>query len=140
MAEKQSFAINTEPHEATIGDLVLLFEPEVYSDDFLDAWATFRAAAAAAADDQAGDTAEAIRARTKAVNQAGLAFVASLMVPESAEAFLAARFPDRVIIELQRWILGVYGLRPTGASSESSAPSPDLSPGDDSTTGGPPAE
>lgn len=35
---RRSFAINTEPHVAEIGDTELFFQPEVMGDEFLDAY------------------------------------------------------------------------------------------------------
>lgn len=129
--QTQSFELNEEPHVATIGSLELQFKPEVYSDELLDAWAALRAVTLQ--QDQPGDDAAKIAQRTKEVNAATKQFLAELMVADSATAFLEAKLPDRVLLQLQRWILGVYGLRPTGPSNGSSAPSPTETPGDAST-------
>jgi hypothetical protein len=61
-------------------------------------------------------------------------------VPGAAGAtvFLATKLPDRVLLEMQRWILGVYGLRPTGPSSDSSTSS-STEPLGDASTGTSPA-
>lgn len=136
--QTQSFELNEEPHVATVGSLELRFKPEVYSDELLDAWAALRAVTLQR--DEPGDDAAKIAKRTKEVNAATKQFLAELMLDESATAFLEAKLPDRVLLELQRWILGVYGLRPTGPSNGSSPPSPTETPGDDSTGSSPPVE
>lgn len=35
---KKTITLNTEPHEATVGPHTLLFQPEMYGDEFLDAY------------------------------------------------------------------------------------------------------
>src|SRR5688572_11256784 len=150
MAERKSFQLNTEPHVAEIGEDTFLFHPEVYGDELLDSWAELRAKTLAARSDTPGDDATKIAERSKSLAAASKAFLGGLMLdddelvaaiakdPELEGAAGATRFaevklPDRVMLELQRWILEVYGLRPTGASSGSSEPSPTLESGDDST-------
>lgn len=150
----QSFALNEDPHQAEVGSHTFLFKPEVYSDELLDAWAALRAITLQA--DAPGDDAAKIAERTKAVNAATKSFIAELMldddavdaftddadpaVPGAAGAtvFLATKLPDRVLLEMQRWILGVYGLRPTGPSSDSSTSS-STEPLGDASTGTSPA-
>lgn len=134
MAERQRFSINTEPHVAEIGDDEYHFKPEVYTDELLDAWAELRAleaaqAAGATKDDDPKVIAERIRKSGAALKD----FLAEMLMEDSVEKFKGTKFPDRVTVELMRWILGVYGLRPTTSSNGSSGSSPTTTPGDGST-------
>lgn len=88
---RKSFALNTEPHVAELGDgTELLFKPEIMSDEFLDALAEMR-------EEQKEKTgvdveglslsdADAVRAATSGLRT----FLAHLMLPESAELMLRA--------------------------------------------------
>lgn len=83
---KKTFALNTSPHEAEIGDTVLQFQPEVYGDAFLDAYTELRevqAMAGVSAGDLSGATPEDLRKVTGSLRM----FLAKLMLPESAELF-----------------------------------------------------
>ena len=57
----------------------------------------------------------------------------SFMLEESVPTFEEKRYPDRVLIEMMRWLLEIHGLRPTGSSSGSSASPSTTKPGDEST-------
>lgn len=121
----RSFALNTEPHRAEIGDAVLLFEPEVAGDVFLDAYATIRDAQKAISGVENPEP-EQIRNVTAALRE----FLASFMLPESQPVFAELRLPDRILTELLNWIMEIYGAgaggengpRPTGRSSASATP------------------
>ncbi|MFD4855158.1 hypothetical protein [Streptomyces atratus] len=117
---KVSFALNTEPHVAEIGDdLVLEFRPEIMGDEFLDAYETIREAAAVT-DDQDTSTA-AVREANRAVR----AFLSRMMLPESAERFAEVQLPTRIIGALLEWTMEIYGGgRPSGSSSGSATASP----------------
>jgi hypothetical protein len=122
----RKFALNTEPHEAQIGDrLTLQFEPEVMGDEFMDAYAQLREAQSGLpADPGAMQDVEPAAVRDAAN---GLRhFLASFMVPQSAREFADTKLPDRILLELFHWVLELYGgaARPTGSSSASSSPSP----------------
>ncbi|GAA2945975.1 MULTISPECIES: hypothetical protein [Streptomyces] len=82
---KKSFALNTDPHVAAIGDTELLFEPEVMGDEFMDAYAEMQAAqqrdTSRDDDDRGSGSADSLRAVVGGVRQ----FLARLMLPESAE-------------------------------------------------------
>lgn len=157
--QAESFTLNEQPHVATVGSKVFLFKPEVYSDELLEAWSALRAETLKV--DAPGDDAAKIAERTRATNLATKQFLAELMLDDDALAqaiadaadtdeplpagamgatgFLEMKLPDRVQLQMQRWILGVYGLRPTGPSSGSSTGSPTETPGDDSTGSSPSA-
>ncbi|MFJ2205927.1 hypothetical protein [Streptomyces microflavus] len=82
MANK-SFALNTEPHVAAVGDTELLFEPEVMGDDFMDAYVGLRDAQQALGVDVENLenlAPQAIRSLSVALRE----FLARLMLPESA--------------------------------------------------------
>lgn len=136
MAQKK-FSINTEPHVAEIGTDEYLLKPEAYTDELLDAWANLRTLESGPADGaDPKETAERMRAANNAVRE----FLAAMMLDESAERFRTAKLPDRVMIELMRWALEVYGLRPTTSSNGSSESSPTTTPGDGSTEASPAEE
>jgi hypothetical protein len=119
MASK-SFAINTEPHVATIGNDQLLFEPEVIGAEFAEAYAALREVQAQVkkqGDDIESDT-------LLNINKAMREFVARFMLPDSATKFETLRLPDRILVGLLEWVAELYGggsgNAPGGQSSESS--------------------
>ena len=118
MAEK-SFAINTEPHVATIGDHKLSFVPEVVGAEFADAYAGLKEAhkLVKAAKDGVGPK------ELKAVNAGMREFLTGFMLPHSAEVFESLKLPDRVLVQLLEWLTALYGggsgNAPGGSSSES---------------------
>ncbi|MFE6022339.1 hypothetical protein ACFQ6O_38320 [Streptomyces sp. NPDC056441] len=119
---RKSFALNTEPHVAEIGDeLRFEFRPEVMADEFLDAYELVREAAASVAGGGENVSLEVVRDSNRAVK----AFLAELMLPESAEQFVEVQLPPRIFAELLEWTLEVYGggNRPPTSSNGSSAAS-----------------
>ncbi|MFJ1695653.1 hypothetical protein ACIOHC_10960 [Streptomyces sp. NPDC088252] len=117
---KASFALNAEPHVAEIGDdLVLEFRPEIMGDEFLDAYEKVREAA------EATDGQDTSTAAVREANHAVRAFLARMMLPESAERFAEVQLPTRIIGELLEWTMTIYGGgRPSGSSSGSATASP----------------
>ncbi|WP_327415384.1 hypothetical protein [Streptomyces sp. NBC_01233] len=86
MATKK-FAINTRPHEAEIGDdTTLLFQPEVLGDDFLDSYGRLQETTKKLNVDLS-DAANVDLSQVREANVALRVFLASLMLPESAEEF-----------------------------------------------------
>ncbi|MFF4391435.1 hypothetical protein ACFY0G_32300 [Streptomyces sp. NPDC001552] len=83
---KRTFALNTEPHEAEIGDVVLRFKPEVMGDDFLDGYTRLRDAQSAMGIDT-NDLANVDPETLRTVLAGTRVFLAGLMLPESAEEF-----------------------------------------------------
>lgn len=85
MAKKQ-FSLNSEPHEAEVGDVTLRFVPEIMGDEYLDTYERLQEKLAEVNLDsenlQAGDI-SAVRQTNAAVR----VFLASLMLPESAAEF-----------------------------------------------------
>ncbi|MFJ4702802.1 hypothetical protein ACIP5N_32080 [Streptomyces sp. NPDC088768] len=118
MATK-SFALRTEPHVAEIGDTELLFAPEVYGDEFLDAYQEIQDArrGMGQSEDDEIDVA-AVRDVHKSIR----VFLSKLMEPESATVFAEMRLPDRVLVELMEWAVELYGGqgRPPTSSTDSS--------------------
>lgn len=134
---QRTFTLNTEPHEAKIGDAVLRFMPEVLGTEMLDAYATLQEAQRDAAD--SGDP-EVVRNTLRSVRE----FLAALMTEGSATEFLtldvvtadnvvAASFtvpaqahasaaslpgskvrdriqlPQRILMELLEWVVELHG-------------------------------
>lgn len=122
MARKQ-FQLRTEPHAAVVGDVELLFHPEVMGDEWLDAYEELQAA------QKNVDTKDPDPASLRAATQAMRDFLARRMLPESAETFAGMRLPDRILVELVEWVAELYGGgsggdRPTGSSGGSVPASP----------------
>lgn len=86
MATK-TFALNTEPHVAHVGDIALQFQPEVMGDDFMEAYAGLRDAQQANGVD-IEKLAEVEPSQLRGVHRSLRAFLAALMLPESADLFL----------------------------------------------------
>ncbi|MGC0418413.1 hypothetical protein [Embleya sp. AB8] len=85
MATKK-FALNTEPHIAVVGDVELLFQPEVMGDEFLDAYSRLQDTTKRLNI----DLADATNADLGTLREATVAlrmFLVSLMLPESATVF-----------------------------------------------------
>jgi hypothetical protein len=115
----KKFSINTEPHRAEVGDETYLFQPEIEGDELLDAWAALRDRVPDRGEGTDGLTADEMRERTRESRLALKEFVGSFMLDESRDAFIGAKLPDRVVLEMQQWMLETYGFRPTGPSSDS---------------------
>lgn len=139
MAERKKFTVNTEPHVAEVGDDEFLFKPEAYTDELIEAWASLRVLeeASAATQEKKGDGDKIdptdLVERTKRASSSIRQFIASMMLEESVPRFNEVKLPDRVLIEMMRWVMEVYGLRPTGSSNDSSESSSTTKSGDEST-------
>ncbi|MGA5497695.1 hypothetical protein ACPCSP_25360 [Streptomyces cinereoruber] len=83
---KKSFKLNTEPHEAEIGDVTLLFTPEVMGDDFLEHYQELRGMQSMVGVDLT-DMSQLDPDKLRAVVASIRVFLARLMLPESAEVF-----------------------------------------------------
>ncbi|MFF4179728.1 hypothetical protein [Streptomyces sp. NPDC001750] len=84
---RKTFALNTEPHVAVIGETELLFQPEVMGDDFMDSYAELREARQAEGVDL-DDIEDADPAVVRKSNRGLRVFFARQMLPESAVLFL----------------------------------------------------
>lgn len=104
MASK-SFAINTEPHVATVGPHVFEFEPEAIGAQFAQAHSELVAAQTRVS--EAGDNASVDD--ILAVNAAIRAFLTNFMLPSSRDRFKTIQLPDRVLVQLLEWLAEVYG-------------------------------
>lgn len=118
MATK-SFDLRTEPHEATIGDDVWHFVPEVDSDQMLRAWAHLMIS-----EEQVAQAVEAngwseTEAKSRLGTEGLKSFLLELMVPEDHGRFIESKYPDRIYLDMERWLLEIHGLRPTGPSNDS---------------------
>ncbi|MGD9485747.1 hypothetical protein WDH52_21255 [Streptomyces sp. TRM70308] len=86
MANKK-FALNTQPHVAEIGDdVTLYFRPEVMGDEFLDSYGRLQETQKFLNVDLS-DAASVDLSHVRQVNVELRVFLASLMLPESAEEF-----------------------------------------------------
>ncbi|MFZ4160425.1 hypothetical protein ACOZDE_18640 [Streptomyces griseoincarnatus] len=102
---KKTFALNTEPHVATVGDTDLLFKPEVMGDEFMDALHDLqevqKAASGVDLEDLQNLDADALRKTARALR----GFLAELMLPASAELF------TRVDVVADGKVVASYGNR-----------------------------
>lgn len=124
----KSFAINTEPHTATIGDVTLKLQPEVIGADFAQAYAELRTVQAKVKGNKASSTKHAKEenfdpAVLVEVHEAMRAFVRRFLLEESRAAFDAMKLPDRILVQLLEYTAELYGggqgNAPGGSSSES---------------------
>lgn len=119
---RQVFSLNSEPHIAEIGDTELVFQPEADSDQFVDAWAAMQKAKESLEGQQ--QTPESIRKGTKEARK----FITTFMDQDSAKEFAKMKLPDRILVQLVKWITEIYGnngggqTRPTGSSNGSAPP------------------
>ncbi|WP_434593244.1 hypothetical protein [Streptomyces sp. A5-4] len=90
---KKQFALNTTPHEAEIGDVVLQFQPEVMGDQFLDNYSRIQETSKRLNIDLT-DMSSVDLSAVKETTQSLRVFLANLMLPDSAEQF--ARWDVRV--------------------------------------------
>lgn len=136
MAEA-TFDIITENHRAHVGADTYEFPPEVETHVVLSAWAALmrkhreRTDAHKAAgeiktvptdevDSTSNITTIEIMAADAIEATADLrVFISDRMIAESADLFASKSYMDKTLIALQNFILEVYGLRPTGPSSDS---------------------
>lgn len=123
MANK-TFALNTDPHVATVGTTDFLFQPEVNGDEFLDVYGQMRATYAEKGIDLTNMAGLSVD-QLKQIEGAVRAFLCDLMLPDSAEEFRVARFPSRIYTHLFEWTLELFGGgRPSTSSNDSAGASP----------------
>jgi hypothetical protein len=90
---RKSFALNTQPHVAEIGDIELEFQPEVMGDEFMDAYAEMRDAQQSKGVDL-DNLSEADPSVVRGTVRALRVFLARQMLPESAAKFLRVNVVD----------------------------------------------
>lgn len=119
----RTFTIRTEPHDVTIGDTVLLFQPEAVGADFLSQYSALTEAQKAVGGRPEDASIEGVTAVTEALN----GFIKHFLMPESVEVFEALSLPTRVSVQLAEFLAEVYGggaeERPTTPSGGSARPS-----------------
>jgi hypothetical protein len=125
MATKR-FSLHTEPHIAEIGDRwAFEFRPEIDGDEFLDAYDALKERYGGL---QLGATGDLNAIQTSDLREAVAAvraFLATLMLPDSAARFEDAKLPTRIIMQLLEWAMEIYGGdRPPTSSPGSSTTSP----------------
>lgn len=126
---RQRISLETKPHVIELDGLPdrpgevleLLFKPEVYGDEFLDAYGELQ--------DQlndAGLTSERDlegggidKDKVRKGNDAVREFLAGFMLPNSAELFATLRLPDWVLTRMTQTLVELYSNRPTGSSNGS---------------------
>ncbi|WP_086859903.1 hypothetical protein [Streptomyces milbemycinicus] len=91
---RKSFALHTEPHVADIGGTELLFAPEVFGDEFMDAYAELRDAQKAKGVDL-DNLGEADPSDVRRTARGVRLFLARQMLPESSELFLRLDVKDQ---------------------------------------------
>ncbi|MFI2300181.1 hypothetical protein ACH5AL_15260 [Actinacidiphila glaucinigra] len=106
---KKTFSLHTEPHVADVGGKELQFLPEVMGDQFMDAYSGLIEAQRAASGIDLEDLATVDSNKLRGAARAMRAFLAELMLPESAGLFtrlnvvkdgkVLESFPDRVDAE-----------------------------------------
>lgn len=79
---KKTITLNTEPHEAVVGPHTLLFQPEMYGDEFLDAFSRLQDV-----QKKLGDVSELSGESVRGLYAEMRFFLARLMVPDSAAEF-----------------------------------------------------
>lgn len=110
----RTFTLNTEPHEAIIGDVTLFFEPEVLGAEFVQAYTRLREAqvkvsGTRATSSKAGKAADTDPKALLELTQTMRSFVRDLLMPESRETFDGLRLPDRILIQLVEYAAELYG-------------------------------
>lgn len=116
MASK-NFAINTEPHVATIGNVQLRFQPEVIGSEFASAYAKLVDAQQKVNDRKGAKASSTKHGKAETVdpatlvelNQAMREFLSGLMLPDSQKVFETFQVPDRILVELLQWTSELYG-------------------------------
>lgn len=109
----RTFEIRTEPHEATLGDRVFYFEPEVVGAEFAGAYNKLREVQERTQGSKANSSKAAKSADPNAIieiSSAMKSFVATFLVPgEQVDIFSGMRLPDRVLVQLIEWLGELYG-------------------------------
>lgn len=110
----RTFNINTEPHQAVIGDTTLLFQPEAVGSDFVGAYTKLRDVQARLTGSKPSSTkhakAEDISPESlRDVSDAMRGFVRGFLMTESHEDFDGMRLPDRILLQLVEYAAELYG-------------------------------
>lgn len=99
------FALNTEPHRITIGDVELLLIPEAVGADFAEAYAQLKQVqkrVKGAGDDIESEDLAAISAAMKS-------FIRRFLLPESVKVFDGMQLPDRILVAVLEHVAELYG-------------------------------
>lgn len=116
MASK-SFALNTEPHVAEIGQDKLSFLPEVTGPEFADAYTKLRDVQTKAKAIESGGKASSSKPAKSinrddlvALTEATRGFIAEFLLDDDEKSrFEGMRIPDRILAQLMEWIVELYG-------------------------------
>lgn len=110
----RTFHLNTEPHQAVIGPVTLLFQPEAVGSEFLTAYGELRDAQRKVT---GGKATSSRSARAEDVSPEALdelagsmrRFIGRFLTPESLAEFEALRLPDRILVQLIEFMAELYG-------------------------------
>lgn len=114
----RSFAINTEPHVAKVGESDLHFQPEVIGAEFAEAYDAIRTVQLKVKAAQGNKASSSKHAKDDDVDSSVLAelslamrsFVGKFLVDDhERETFSGMRIPDRVLVQLMEWVAELYG-------------------------------
>lgn len=113
----RTFNLNTEPHEAIVGDVTLRFEPEAIGSDFLAAYTELQDAQARVQRLTAKGSSSTKHARPDKLSAEDIAsvttamrnFVSRFLLPESVPVFEGMRLPDRILLQLVEYAAELYG-------------------------------
>lgn len=112
------FEIRTEPHRVRIGEAVLLFEPEVYGAEFLDAYnhlvdvqkrVSRKTSGVKASSTKHAKEPDITAAELTELNNTMREFTARFLLPESVPVFEAMKIPDRILLQLIEFAAELYG-------------------------------
>jgi hypothetical protein len=113
----KTFEIRTDPHEAVIGDVTLLLEPEVVGAEFAQAYAELREVQQKVKGAQPSKSSSTKHAKAESLDVDVLtelsasmhSFVRRFMLPDSKTVFDGMRLPDRVLVQLMEYVAELYG-------------------------------
>jgi hypothetical protein len=117
MATK-SFALNEDPHTATVGRTELLFVPETTGPEFAEAYDALRdvqikvknARGAKGSSTKPGKPDDLGKDTLIELSDAMRTFITRFLLDdEQRETFAGMRLPDRVLVQMMEWVAELYG-------------------------------
>lgn len=114
---QRTFEIRTEPHQAVIGDVTLLLEPEIEGARFATAYDKLRTVQTKVNASKGNKASSTKHAKDDGLDAATLTelssamreFIDGFLLPESRAVFESMRLPDRVLIQLMEYAAELYG-------------------------------
>lgn len=111
----RKFQVPTEPHVAEVGEYEFRFVPEPASVAMLAPYERLVEIYS-----KLGPSGDVPPDQVRPLVESMRELVSALMLPESQELFAKVSLSDAVVAEIMRWLMEVYGDRPTTPSSDSS--------------------